>query len=290
MDGGNGRSRFALGWIVALASTCTFACFDFRDAVDRCVESGRCAQTTPDGGGAADADAGADGGWTAPRVEAGLLVLYRFEEGTGESVADVSGVGDPLDLFFRGDAAAATWIDGGSGVRFEGDGGVLSTAGPASKITSALLASSQITLEFWGKPALTSQTGPARLVSISNGVEVFHRVATLSQDRTAANFRLHAGPYTDLVSVDGVFEAGRLIHLVATYDGTGIRIYSDGAPVALVGATGGIKIPADDKPLLVGNEATLDRTWFGEVYLVAVYDRALTPEQVQQNFAAGPRR
>ena len=38
----------------------------------------------------------------------------------------------------------------------------------------------------------------------------------------------------------------------------------------------------------VGNEIDLMRPWLGVMHLVAVYDRALAPDEVAQNFAAGP--
>ena len=37
----------------------------------------------------------------------------------------------------------------------------------------------------------------------------------------------------------------------------------------------------------IGNEGSADRPWYGTVYLVAVYDRDLSPEEVTQNYAAG---
>jgi len=40
--------------------------------------------------------------------------------------------------------------------------------------------------------------------------------------------------------------------------------------------------------LLIGNEGTLDRPWLGEIYLVAIYNRALNDEEVYTNFTAGP--
>lgn len=42
-----------------------------------------------------------------------------------------------------------------------------------------------------------------------------------------------------------------------------------------------------DFPFQVGNEATLDRPWIGKVYLVAIYSRALSSEEVYLNFKAG---
>jgi len=40
--------------------------------------------------------------------------------------------------------------------------------------------------------------------------------------------------------------------------------------------------------LFLGNEGTMDRSWRGEFYLIAIYDRALTHEEVSRNFSAGP--
>ena len=41
-------------------------------------------------------------------------------------------------------------------------------------------------------------------------------------------------------------------------------------------------------PLLIGNEATLDRPWLGKVFFVALYDRALPPQEIESQFRAGP--
>ncbi len=38
---------------------------------------------------------------------------------------------------------------------------------------------------------------------------------------------------------------------------------------------------------MLGNEVSSDRDWMGVIRLVAVYNRALTPAQIQQNFEAG---
>lgn len=41
-------------------------------------------------------------------------------------------------------------------------------------------------------------------------------------------------------------------------------------------------------PLMIGNEATRDRPWLGTILLLALYDRALGPEEIQSQFHAGP--
>jgi hypothetical protein len=65
-------------------------------------------------------------------------------------------------------------------------------------------------------------------------------------------------------------------------------MYLDGAEVA-AGTTGGsLENWTTGFPLAVGNEISGDRPWLGSVHLVAMYDRALAPADVMQNFAAGP--
>jgi VanZ family protein len=42
-----------------------------------------------------------------------------------------------------------------------------------------------------------------------------------------------------------------------------------------------------DYPLQLGNEVTLDRPWLGKIFLLAIYDRALSPDEVLANFLEG---
>ena len=43
-----------------------------------------------------------------------------------------------------------------------------------------------------------------------------------------------------------------------------------------------------DEVLALANELTEDRPWLGEFYLVAIYDRALSQDEVSRNFNARP--
>ena len=36
------------------------------------------------------------------------------------------------------------------------------------------------------------------------------------------------------------------------------------------------------------NDQTRDRPWLGTIYLIAIYDRDLSEQEILQNFAAGP--
>ena len=40
--------------------------------------------------------------------------------------------------------------------------------------------------------------------------------------------------------------------------------------------------------LYLGNEPVMERPWTGVFYLVAIYNKILTPDQIMQNYKAGP--
>ena len=78
-------------------------------------------------------------------------------------------------------------------------------------------------------------------------------------------------------------------HLVATYDKGAVSVFVDGILVDEVafepGSLGGWDASL---PLLIGNEATLNRPFKGDTFMVALYARALSPAEVAQNHEAGP--
>jgi hypothetical protein len=85
--------------------------------------------------------------------------------------------------------------------------------------------------------------------------------------------------------------AATLTHVVYTRDASGqATIYLDGLPVSGEQTDGSLDSWDSGYRLLLGNEASGDRPWLGELYLVAIYDRALSEAEVTQNFGAGPGR
>ncbi|MDA0739727.1 MAG: Ig-like domain-containing protein, partial [Nitrospirae bacterium] len=219
------------------------------------------------------------------RVEAGLVVYYPLTEGSGTVVQDQSGIGAPLDLTLGG---TVNWASDGNGLVFAG--GKAQSSGAATKVIDALQTTNQSTMEVWVQPANISQSGPARMVSIGGdpsfqnyvlgqqGDEVQVRYLNTGKDRNAKP-RLQ----TNDNSV-----ATELIHIVHTYDGTTERVYVNGVenPTTLV-LSGVLSNWDPNDPLTLGNEGSGDRPWAGTMRLMAVYDRTLTPAEIQQNFNAG---
>jgi len=220
------------------------------------------------------------------RATAGLLALYTFEEGQGDLVNDVSRVDEPLNLKIR-DPQNVSWIPGGLVVKKSTLAG---SAGPATKIFTRCRETNAISIEAWIKPANANQNGPSRIVTLSRGGTT--RSFTLGQEgarydirlRTTANDANGSGPST--ASKGGV--ETRLTHVVYTRSAEGkATVYLDGEVNAETAIPGNFSNWEGSFPFGLANEFDTDRTWLGELHLVAVYDLALTPEDVARNFAAG---
>jgi hypothetical protein len=106
-----------------------------------------------------------------------------------------------------------------------------------------------------------------------------------AQVKTAhAGIGAHGGP--NLVA--GTVVAARPTHLVVTSDATHRRLYVDGTMVEDdLGGALGFWDPAARTFALAGDPGGRD-TWLGTLHLVAMYDRALTADEVATNLRAGP--
>lgn len=222
----------------------------------------------------------------AQRVTNHLQVFYTFEDAQGDTVRDRSGNGTPLDLKISGNKSHA-WQDGV--LVLHSSTSIASTA-PASKLIDSVKRSGEVTIEAWLKPANDSQAGPARIVSLSS--DTSNRNVTLGQEKDAFDVRLRSSQ-TDRNGLPSMASPRkslrtRLTHVVYTRDRKGTAtLYLDGKPVANKQVGGNFSNWDGNYRLTLANEFTGDRPWLGELHLVAIFDRALSKQQVQQNFAAG---
>jgi hypothetical protein len=230
------------------------------------------------------------------RITDGLIALYRFSEGQGTTVHDQSGFGVPLDLHAES-AKGLRWLPSG-GLQVAGDA-MLSSGQPAAKIVEACQDSNELTIEVWVKPSRARQAGPARIVTLSRDTE--HRDFTLGHGRRLetpsegdecflARVRttkkdkngepaVHSPVHTALPD---------LTHVVFTRRRDGEEsLYVDGI-LRVQEVRGGDFSNWDHAyRLALGNEFTHNRTWEGAYYLVAIYSRSLSADEVLGNFRAG---
>jgi uncharacterized repeat protein (TIGR01451 family) len=213
----------------------------------------------------------------------GPQVLYTFREGSGTTVRDVSGEGAPLDLEIS-DGSAVSWIPGGGLI--VNSATLIASVGPATKVIDACQDSDEITIEAWVKPANTTQEGPARIVTLSS--DLYNRNFTLGQGlwggRPAARYDVRLRTTAtgnngtpSLTTPNGSLTT-ELTHVVYTRDASGeAKIYVDGAERASGTVGGDFSNWSAGFRLALANELTGDRPWLGELHLVAIYDRVLSP-------------
>lgn len=218
-----------------------------------------------------------------------VIALYEFKTGQGSIAYDTSGVEPALNLTLSGDVG---WVSGwGIEVR---NGKAQGTTAASSKLSSQIKSTGEYTIEAWLVPANVTQEGPARIISYSGGTTA--RNFTLGQTLYNYNF-LQRSSTTDgngepaLSTADA---AERLQatqqHVVVTYTPTqGRRIYVNGVDTGDVDpVAGGSLADWDDSfAFVLGNEVSGDRLWKGKLRLVAIHNRALTAEQILQNYKAG---
>ncbi|MCH7592404.1 MAG: LamG domain-containing protein [Planctomycetes bacterium] len=225
------------------------------------------------------------------RVQSDLKLLYTFEEGSGTTVTDVSNVLPALDLTIQ-DPGAVTWLPGG-GLSVDAPT-VLLSAGAADKVIAASKATNEITLEAWIRPSNVVQDGPARIAT--NSLDPTTRSNFLlgqgrwgSQPSDVIDVRLATTTLQTSTSTPPGSLTADLHHVVYTRaaDGT-VTIYIDDVSVATNNVGGDFSNWNDAFAMALANEPLGGRPWLGEFHLFAIYCRALTEEEVGQNFDAGP--
>ncbi|MEM1297246.1 MAG: LamG-like jellyroll fold domain-containing protein, partial [Verrucomicrobiota bacterium] len=227
-----------------------------------------------------------EGGKKLQRVSEGLQLLYDFRETSGPKIRDRSGVGQPLDLTI-GHASAVERSNGSLIVKSPT---ILVSAKPASKLTDAVRQSGEFTLEAWIKPQKDSQSGPARIVTLSK--DSSQRNFTLGQDGNRYDVRFLTNSTDRNGSPSVATPRGQLktelTQVVYSRKRSGETVlYVDGKQQAERKTGESLKSWDSSHRFALANELTNDRAWLGEFHLVAVYSRALSAEEIHQNFKAG---
>jgi len=222
-------------------------------------------------------------------TSAGLIAYYNFEEGTGSTINDLSDVGDPLNLSIE-NTSNVSWIgecglDVNSGTR-------ASSSIAAEKIISAVKSTNAITLEAWVRPANTTQTNTARIVSISSSSS--NRNITLGQDGNKYTVRSRTSSTTTNVNgmpeiTEGNVSTAYVQHVVYTWDGNTSeeKIFVDNIEYYSGVRLGDLSNWDDSYKLSFLDELTGSREWLGSIHSVSFYNKALTSAEVAQNYNAG---
>jgi hypothetical protein len=245
-------------------------------------------------GGGPDAGGGGGGGDELPdaapvsnRVTDGLTVLYDFKGVLGQTEIADKGPGAPMNLTI-GNPEQVVWGDGYLTVNGLAS---ITSDGPATKIYDACTASNAITIEAWVKPATLQTNG--RIVSMSpiNNQRnlMLKQAGNRYQGRVRTNQNAQ-GVAPEVESNLGTASIDEVQHIVVTRLSGGIQdMWVNNRKQPPVSNSGTLA-PAWslEYPLGVANEGDgINQPWPGDLYLVAIYCRALSPAEVKQNYEDG---
>jgi len=166
-------------------------------------------------------------------VKANLLVSYRFNTSSGSFVPDQAGIFSDFHLMIQ-DSQKVQWEQNPPGLTIS-EGGLLKSKIPASALSQRLKQTHQFSLVVRFKPANLTQTGPARIVSLSASPD--QRNFTLGQATDKLNFRIRTpltgpnGSIVDLFTELPVLTT-KIQHVVGTFNRGAAQIYLNGQLLA----------------------------------------------------------
>lgn len=227
------------------------------------------------------------------RHEANVVALWEFKAGLGNTAYDTSGISPAMNLTF--DENYVDWV-GGYGIEIKDGGRAQAQTADSKKLHDTIKATGQFSIEAWIVPNNVAQANK-NIISYSSGdnarnftVKQFEYAyeAQLRTSETGTNGEL------PLRTADEDAQPTQQ-HIVINYDQTnGREIFVNGVATgdADTITPGNLSDWKDNFAFILGNEAgaatnDFTRQWSGKFRMVAIHNRALTQEQITQNFETG---
>ncbi len=221
------------------------------------------------------------------------IALWEFKTGSGSTAYDTSGLEPAMDLDISGDV---TWV-GGYGLQFnasQNNGRAQATYQASQKLLNNIRSRGEYAIEAWVIPANVVQQNKN---IISYSASATERNFTIAQNEynyqfyhRATTSNLNGDPRLETAAGDQDLQAS-LQHIVMNYDPVnGRRIYVNGVDTGDTdnNDVGGLMSNWNNTyAFILGNELGSNNGWKGTIRMVAIHNRALTMQQIQQNFKAG---
>jgi hypothetical protein len=235
------------------------------------------------------------------RHESNLVALWEFRTGSGNEAFDTSGIDPSITLQMQG---SYQWL-GGYGLDLT-NGYAIANNFDSVKLKTFIEATGEYAIEAWVIPANVTQQN-ANIVGYSGGTTRNFALAQEMYDYQMYNriddpdpLSLNGEPFLTTGDSNEELLQSSLQHIVANYDPLlGRTVYINGDLVEDPAAPG-VSIDPKAPPTSIGNVVWDDNfafvvgadvaginDWDGQVRMVAIHNRTLTPAQVQQNFDVG---
>ena len=162
---------------------------------------------------------------------------------------------------------------------------------PATKIIDACMSTNEITIEAWVKPGSDDQGGPARIVTCS--IDGSNRNFTFAQDnaipangyqvrlRTTATNANGSDPRIEAANTLIMGEISKLAY--TRNEAEEAIFYVNGEQRDSKAIPGDFSNWVPEHQMAIGHEINMEgeRSWLGEIYLIAIYNVALTQDEIQ---------
>jgi uncharacterized protein YegP (UPF0339 family) len=218
----------------------------------------------------------------------GLKAAWLMEEGSGTTVQDASGNGYDGAFGHNGTSPNPDWIldptyqevvniTGADWLQNKGnyiDLGSLDLAGNAMTIGIRFKADNLVP---WDGRLITKQTGRQEY-------EHYWMLSRYSDGKLRFRLKTNGKVTTLISSKSNLYKAGDWVFAVATYDGSTMRLYCNGAEVGSVAKTGAIDTDPNCNAYIgaAKDGGMLSATFDGKVDTAFAFERALSSTEIQQ--------
>ncbi len=223
------------------------------------------------------------------RFDTNAIAKWEFKTGSGSTAFDTSGVEPAINLTLSGDV---TWV-GGWGINVKAGGKAQGSTASSKKLHDLITSTGEYSIEAWVAPANVAQED-AYIVSYSGGNMV--RNFTLAQQQYQLQFANRTtssdanGTPSLVTDADDEDLQATLQHVVVTFDPVnGRRVYINGEDTGDrdPGSAATLGDWDDTFAFVLGNEVSGNRQFSGVYRMVVIHNRALSAQQIRQNFDVG---
>lgn len=230
------------------------------------------------------------------RVMDGLIAYYNFSFSPEYVVYDLSGYDNPLDLRIL-QPNAVKWNENNRLEILSGTAIVSNTT--ANKVISEIKRTREITMECWIRPAEPNLSLNSRVISLAiNDSEIgfiLDQQYNNLQDEKSLNYSVRLqtesttkSGYPEIAQLSGITYLN-MQHVVYIRDSLGNeKLYVNSEKVSEGFRPSDFSTWNNNFFLRLGNENDLTHPWKGTFYSLAIYNKALSVNEINKNYALGP--